>query len=123
MNAFASFIVAPASTGVAATTRAADRGEAGKIGLPGGKIDEGEAARDAAIREAAEEGWSVSGVSLYPIHTAMVEGEKVLWFSATKATPLNDYKEKGRISPVVATLSDVANSGYGNHFLKNFKLN
>ncbi|MBC8436969.1 NUDIX hydrolase [bacterium] len=56
---FAAFILAPASTNpmeYAATTRAADRGESGKIGLPGGKVDPRESGEDAVRRESMEEG-------------------------------------------------------------------
>lgn len=111
---FASFIVATVDGGVAATTRAADRGEAGKIGLPGGKVDAGETARDAAIREASEEGWNVSGVEAAPYYTAIVEGRMVAWFKASGATMKVEFKEKGRICPMVATKIQIALSGYGN---------
>lgn len=114
MSAFAVFVVAPVRGGIAATTRAADRGEAGKIGLPGGKVDKGESEQQAAIREAKEEGWSVIGVESTPYYTAKVEGRTVSWFKATGAIELATYKEQGRISTMVASISEISASGYGN---------
>lgn len=106
--------MAPIPGGFAGTTRAADRGEAGKIGLPGGKVDLGESPVQAALRESAEEGWAVSGIEPEPFYTAMVEGHLVAWFRAESAAPLESFKEQGRISPIVATLDEIASSGYGN---------
>lgn len=120
MKPFASFIVTPCGSGFAATTRAADRGEAGKVGLPGGKIDKGEDALQGAIREANEEGFAVFGVSTTPIHEAIVEGKLVLWFRASFAYSLSEYKEKGRISPITVSREEIVNSGYGNEFLKDY---
>lgn len=116
---FAVFVVAPAGNGLAATTRAADRGEAGRIGLPGGKVDAGETAVQAAIREAAEEGWFVAiPEGAQPAHTALVEGKLVAWFQVTEeAVMLASYKEAGRITPVIASYRAVAESGYGNEWL------
>lgn len=112
---FAAFVVAKVGGGlIAATTRAADRGEAGKIGLPGGKLDAGETARAAALREAAEEGWAVSGLADAPFHVATVEGRTVAWFAARHARPLDSFKEAGRITPVSVPADAVALSGYGN---------
>lgn len=54
---FAVFAIIEVEPGkYAATTRAKDRGEEGKVGLPGGKVDPGEKGEEAVIREAAEEG-------------------------------------------------------------------
>ena len=44
---FAVFVLAPTDGGYAVTTRATDRGEGGRIGLPGGKVDPGEDPVDA----------------------------------------------------------------------------
>ena len=115
MTPFAVFVIAPTAAGaIAATTRAADRGEAGRIGLPGGKLDPGETPVDALIRECAEEGWAIHGVSPNPVHRDTVDGREVWWFRASSATPLPYYKEQGRISPVHATPEQVRASGYGN---------
>lgn len=115
-DTFAAFVVAKVNGGemIAATTRAADRGEAGRIGLPGGKLDAGETARAAALREAQEEGWAVSGLADAPFHAATVEGRTVVWFAARSAARLQQFKEAGRITPVPASAGDVAKSGYGN---------
>ena len=115
MGVFAVFVVAPTANGLfAATTRAADRGEAGKIGLPGGKVDTGESLVSAALRESAEEGWLITGLESEPFHVANVEGKPVAWFRATGATPLLEFKEKGRIQPVAVDKAAIAQSGYGN---------
>jgi ADP-ribose pyrophosphatase YjhB (NUDIX family) len=112
---FAVFAVALLPCGaVAATSRAADRGEAGKIGLPGGKVDPGESPREALLREASEEGWLLSGVEETPFHVATVEGKTVAWFRAQSAQALVDFKEKGRIAPLKASREALAASGYGN---------
>jgi hypothetical protein len=116
---FAVFVVAPVDGGgYAATTRAADRGETGRIGLPGGKVDPGEAPVDALVRECAEEGWTIAGVESEPAHMAEVDGKPVWWYRARSANMLKDFKEKGRITPVAKPLSQIAESGYGNEWLR-----
>ena len=115
---FAVFIVAQTGNQVCATTRAADRGESGKIGLPGGKVDAGEMPHQAALREAREEGWDIGNINPIPIHKALVEGKLVWWFEGSNATILTTFKEKGRIQPVLVSQEAIANSGYGNEFLK-----
>ena len=118
---FAVFVLAPSGAGtVAATTRAADRGEAGRIGLPGGKVDAGEDPRVAALRESAEEGWLVSGLGESPAHVALVEGRPVWWYRADSAVAIADgrHKEAGRVEPVSVTLDAVAASGYGNEWVR-----
>lgn len=112
---FAVFVLAPVgSGGFAATTRAADRGEAGKMGIPGGKVDPHESADQAALRKAKEEGWLVSGIDPVPFHCAIVDGKSVAWFRAEQATLADEWKERGRITPIVATLANISLSGYGN---------
>lgn len=112
---WAAFVFAPAGgRGWAATTRAADRGEAGRIGLPGGKVDAGERPWAAALRESAEEGWRVTG-PLRPVHEAPVDGRVVVWLLASEAIPLASYTEAHRgIRPVGLTLAEIEASGYGN---------
>ena len=115
---FAVFVVVKLPNGnFAATTRAKDRNEEGKIGLPGGKVDFGESPENAARREAHEEGWDVIG-ELALIHTDIVEGRLVAWYKADNAVKLINYKEKGRIAPVEVTKSQIAKSGYGNEFIE-----
>ncbi len=115
---FAVFALAQAGDGYAGTTRAADRGEEGKVGLPGGKVDPGEDPVDAVLREAAEEGWDLSNVEKEPAHKAMVDGNPVWWYLAEKAKERKKYKEQGRISPVTLALADIAKSGYGNEWVE-----
>lgn len=116
MNPFAVFLVARYKSGYAATTRAADRGEEGRIGLPGGKLDPDETAEQAVIRESAEEGWMISkGATLHLIHEQLVDGKLVQWFELKGSVRIaRTYKEQGRIRPVMANLSDLIKSGYGN---------
>jgi hypothetical protein len=53
-----------------------------------------------------------------PAHVALVEGRLVAWFvSPDEATMLTSYKEVDRITPVVASLQAVAESGYGNEWM------
>lgn len=116
MDIFAVFVVIELKPGVvAATTRAADRGEAGKIGLPGGKVDAGETPREALIRESREEGWLISNVDEEPFFITMVNGKPVAWFRGKDATKLTEYKEKHRgIMPIEVSLEKISKSGYCN---------
>jgi 8-oxo-dGTP pyrophosphatase MutT (NUDIX family) len=114
---FAVFVIAPTGGGLyAGTTRAKDRGEGGRIGLPGGKVDLGEGPEEAAIREAAEEGWEVMG-PLEVVHTGLVDGRLVYWYRGIGAKKLEHFKEEGRIEPIEVTLEELSMSGYGNEFL------
>jgi len=116
---FAVFVLAKANDGYAATTRAADRNEQGKIGLPGGKVDIGESPVQAATRESNEEGWQVTITNTTPIHKQLVDGKMVYWYAGENAVKLNNFKEKGRITPIVATREQILSSGYGNENLSN----
>lgn len=118
-NPFAVFAVAPMGGGLyAATTRAKDRGEEGRIGLPGGKVDPGEEPVDALIREAREEGFELIGINPVPVMTRIVDGKPIQWFTCRSAHMLGEYKEKGRIAPFLATRDQILSSGYGNEYLK-----
>lgn len=117
---FAVFVLVQLGNSFAATTRAKDRGEAGKIGLPGGKVDMGEHPIQAVVREAREEGWDVCEVNPFPIRSQLVDGKLVYWYRANKAKKLENYKEKGRIQPILASAEEILNSGYGNENLKIF---
>lgn len=113
---FAVFILVPVSGGYAMTTR-----DDGRTGLPGGKVDPNENPRDAAIREANEEGWAVAGIGAVPFKIATVDGKTVAWFHAMQAAPLDEYKEKKRgIRPIVGTKNQVISSGFGNEDLFDF---
>jgi len=114
---FAVFVLVSFEIGYAATTRAKDTGEEGRIGLPGGKVDENESPIQGAYREAKEEGWEVFDISPNPIQKKLVEGKMIWWYSAKYARMLTNYKEKGRISPVIASKEQIKNSGYGNETL------
>jgi len=98
--------------------RAADRNEQGKIGLPGGKVDIGESPVQAAKRESNEEGWQVDITNTTPIHKQLVDGKMVYWYAGENAVKLNNFKEKNRITPIVATIEQILSSGYGNENLK-----
>ena len=106
---FASFIIAPVEGGFAATSRPEGKGEG--FGLPGGKVDPGECAEAAAIREAEEEGWKVEGKLVFVIDQ-VVEGRLVRWFACDSASKLNEYKEQHRLLNVVAEEQDL--QSYGN---------
>ena len=120
MSVHAAFIVArvgvAAQLRYAATTRAADRGEAGRIGLPGGKVEPGESPAEAARREALEDGWRIEG-DLVLVHLADVEGRLVQWFAPAdpdaRAWRIWDHAEAGRVEPITATRSQLLVSGYG----------
>jgi 8-oxo-dGTP pyrophosphatase MutT (NUDIX family) len=121
MTIFAAFLVCKDIHGnMCATTRAADRGESGQIGLAGGKLDAGESGAEAALREAGEEGWycPAQAEDLILIHTAIFDGKVIHWYSTDEVcTPLAEYKEMGRIKPITCDLETIAKSGFGNEFL------
>lgn len=120
---FAVFVVCPFSGHngeiiLAVTTR--DGADAGRIGLPGGKVDSTDASPiAAAVREAAEEGWDCYvPAGSEPIHEAIVDGREVWWFAGFNASRPLTYKEQARgIVPGLAPLSAVTESGYGNEWL------
>lgn len=118
---FAVFAVCPVDIDgqlkIAVTTR--DGKDAGRIGLPGGKVDAGEHPRDTLLRECAEEGFKLRiPVGAEPIHQAIVDGQLVGWFAAYDPVVLTHYKEQNRgITPGFADLDTVAASGYGNEWL------
>ena len=116
---FAVFALAKVGSGAyAATTRPADRGQAGKIGLPGGKLDPGEDPIEAVERECREEGWDITIKDREPIQKLRVDGKMVWWYQgAPNPKMLTDYKEKHRIVPVIVSRDAVATSGYGNEHL------
>ena len=123
MKVHASFVVAFNGDKICATTRAADRGESGKIGLPGGKVDPGESGQEAAKREASEEGWNIKYIDINPFYSQIVEGKLVQWFYGFDASPLDTFKEKGRISPILSSINSIKNSGFGNDNALNALIN
>lgn len=113
---FAVFVVAHAdSVGRYCATRRAD----GSIGLPGGKVDAGEAPEAAAVREALEEGWRVNLLSTTPIQKREVDGRDVWWYAATKVkmVRLRPEDRKRGIRPLAVEAGVIAKSGMGNDAL------
>lgn len=116
----------------AGTTRAADRNESGRVGLPGGKVDPGESDIEALIRECEEEGWKITSYTelerSIPIYkeTIRVVGYNyprfIRWYKVDSkyVEKLTDYKEKHRIKPITLTKDQLLKSGYGNQNLANF---
>ena len=100
-NIHAAFVLAFDSKGnIASTTR-----DDGTIGLPGGKLDKGEDALSAVLRESREEGWNIKvGV---PYFQTEVEGKLCVWFIGHSPVRLTEFKEKGRIEPVWKTEEEV----------------
>lgn len=111
---FAVFVLAPINNGYAATTRAEDKGEAGQIGLPGGKVEYQEDPVDAAKRESFEEGWVVDIIDTEPFSKQIVDGNLVWWFRGSNPRMLKTFKEFGRITPFIASREEIISSGYGN---------
>ena len=112
---YAVFLMARSALGgIACTTRPGDKG---RIGLPGGKVNADEKPTDALLRECLEEGWSPPDAAHFvPLHMGFVEGKMVWWYCLPqgKLLPRADFKEKGRVEPVSASLWAIARSGYGN---------
>lgn len=107
---FAVFVLAPVGIGYAATTRPYSN----QIGLPGGKVDANETPREALLRECLEEGFVVYGLEQESFFSQMVEGRLVAYYRAERCEILQDFKEKGRIQPLVVSLDEIRNSGLGN---------
>lgn len=112
---FAVFAVLIKNGMIYATTR-----PDGKIGLPGGKVDPGETAMDAVLRESQEEGILMVIPDLPPVHSDIVDGKLVQWFIAQDGTILDQYKEKYRgITPCIIPVTELVKKspGFGNDFL------
>lgn len=118
-NAYAAFVVVKLPNGkIAATTRPYEKSKNKKIGLPGGKVEKNETPKQAAFRECKEEGWDVPKIGKI-IASKMTDGNRIVWFEAESATKLNDYEEKEEgIKPIEVSIERIANSGYGNSFIK-----
>lgn len=109
------FIIAETSPNAyAATTRPVDRGEGGKIGFPGGKVDPNETLIEAAVREACEEGWDVTIEDTAPVFIIERGDYRITWFKGVNPIQRTHYKEKGRIVPVEATFEDLATPEFSN---------
>jgi len=120
-NAFAAFVVIKLPNNkIAATTRPYEKSENKKIGLPGGKVESGEAPIDAAYREAKEEGWNVSNITKI-IASKMVNGKPIVYFEGASAEMLEDYVEKENdIIPLQVSIDEISSTGYGNDFIKKY---
>lgn len=114
---FAVFVLARAGDGYAATTRPVGSSDAGKIGLPGGKVDPGETPLEAVKRECTEEGWDVEIINHKPIHKQIVNGKLIWWYRGVNPKMLSTYKEMHRLSPVIVTREQIINAGKGNENL------
>lgn len=99
------------------TTR--DGKDLGKIGLPGGKVDETDADPEAAVvREACEEGLKLIGRGKLLREIQYLNKGTLCWYEFKSAIPLSDYKEKTRgLKPVKITIEELASYGYDNEFL------
>lgn len=115
---FAAFVLAKGHGYYAGVTRPTATGPLDGRGLPGGKVNPGEDPADAAVREAAEEGWTVELVTRRPIHAAMVDGKLVYWYAGVAIAKLAQFPERGRIIPIVLFPEDVIASGMGNEQLR-----
>lgn len=112
---YAAFILAPAHISPSGPIFAAvTRPDSSALGLPGGKLLPGETPRQAAIREAYEEGWGIIGLAAEPSHTATIDDHEIVWFAAVGAFQLPAFTEQNRGTPVLATANDIRSSGFGN---------
>ena len=112
MQVFAVFLVSKINDLFVGTTRTD-----GKLGLAGGKVDQGESPQQALIRESQEEGWKLpSDVQLTLIHQQVVDGNLCQWFkSDQQPVALQSYKEQYRgIKPILMTYQQLVDSGMGN---------
>jgi len=111
---FAVFAIGKFEDGYAATTRPTNSKGSEKIGLPGGKLDDGETALEALLRECNEEGWQVDITNSKLVHTNNVNGKLIQWYTVRVIKQLKNFKEKGRIFPIVCSKEQVLRSGFGN---------
>lgn len=118
----AAFVVYRLKNGnIAATTRPADRNQAGRVGLPGGKVDPGESPQDAVRRESKEEGWQIMGGKLELIASKKIDGKNILYYvlKGGWCKKLEDHKERDRgIMPMEVSIDVITRSGFGNDFIK-----
>ena len=112
MQVFAVFLVSKIDDLFVGTTRTD-----GKLGLAGGKVDQGESPQQALIRESQEEGWLLpDNVQLTLVHQQLVDNKLCQWFQSDKSpVALSSYKEQHRgIKPILMTHQQLIDSGMGN---------
>lgn len=110
-NPFAALVYAKdIDTGLMAlTTR--HKGDVSPIGLPGGKVEEGETSRQAAWRECLEEGWKPlckGPEGLVYVMSKFIEKGRIDFFSCPDGMKkLTEYVEKGTdVKPVSVSIED-----------------
>ena len=116
----AAFVIAEGHGGMVAAVTHPSRG----VGLPGGKLERGETAPEAAIREAREEGWIIEDVLGSPIHVEEADGFLCGWFwSRAQPIKMTEHKDKGRIDPLLVDYKVVSSYGDGNRNAVNALMN
>lgn len=101
---------------IAAVTR---RNNPSRWGLPGGKLEPNEKAKNAAMREAWEEGWVVSRVFDEPFFENEIDGRPIQYFGAMLARKMDRYKEMGQIHQMEITEEQYLQSPYGRKAILN----
>lgn len=107
------FLISFRNGKVVATTRPDNPDQ---FGLVGGKVDEGETAKQALLREAFEEGVKVVS-PLFFVRQSTVNGKTVQWFYAEKVESLDTFKEENRLSVVETSIENISQF-FGNYFLR-----
>lgn len=115
---------------VGAVTTAIDKLESKNgitLGLPGGKVDDGETHLQALVRECNEEGWGGELIFIpEPIHFEHVKGYDCYWYylNIRNSSPymLVNYKEHYRnIYPIITHYKNVMGLGNEEAFQKAFE--
>lgn len=107
---YASFVLAEIGSG----HFAAVVNNHGRLGCPGGHVEQDEHARPAAIREAEEEGWYIHTVEKQPFFKKTMNGKQYWWYRGYGAHKLEEFVEKGKDFPEVVSWGELAKSGMGN---------
>lgn len=87
----------------------------GGIGLPGGKLEEGETEIEALRRECEEEGWLIKiEDNVKPFYVRSTEHGLIGYYKVESVLRLLNYKEKHRIKNLYCKFWEIAKSGNGN---------